>query len=171
MTRSILTAQYVAKSCKLPLLAHADIFEKYGIYEEAADGTKIGKPGSDRKHFNERFPGLELPAALGHEGWYNRPVETEELFLQRSKQVALNFERRHADSDDCVAMVTHGDLIDQLVNELTGAGRHPENYASHWDANWAFHNTSITRIDFISGSRVIVYTNRLQHLAPELVTW
>jgi len=171
MTRSILTAQYVAKACKLPLLAHADIFEKNGIYEEAADGTKIGSPGSDRKHFNERFPDLELPAALGHGGWYNRPFEAEELFLQRSKQVALDFERRHADTDDCVAMVIHGDLIDQLVNELTGAGRHPENYANYWDANWVFHNTSITRIDFISGSRVIVYTNRLQHLPPELVTW
>jgi 2,3-bisphosphoglycerate-dependent phosphoglycerate mutase len=171
MTRSILTAQYVAKSCKLPLLVHADIYEKYGMYEETADGTKFENPGNDRTYFNERFPDLELPAALGHEGWYNRPVETEELFLRRSKQVVLDFEHRHADTDDCVAMVTHGDLIDQLVNGLTGARRHPENYSSYWDANWAFHNTSITRIDFISGSRVFVYTNRLQHLPPELVTW
>ena len=141
------------------------------MYEETADGTKFENPGNDRTYFNERFPDLELPAALGHEGWYNRPVETEELFLRRSKQVVLDFEHRHADTDNCVAMVTHGDLIDQLVNELTGARRHPENYSSYWDANWAFHNTSITRIDFISGSRVFVYTNRLQHLPPELVTW
>lgn len=171
MTRSILTAQYVAKACRLPLFAHADMFEKGGIYELSADGTKIGLAGPDRNHFSERFPDLELPATLGHGGWYNRPAETEDLFLRRSKQVALDIERRHADTDDCVAMVVHGDLIDQFINELTGARRRPENYSNHWVANWAFHNTSITRIDYVSGSRVIVYTNRLQHLAAELVTW
>ena len=171
MARSIFTAQYVAKACRLPLFAHADIFEKDGLYEVSADGTKIGLPGPDRNHFSERFPDLELPATLGHGGWYNRPVETEDLFLRRSKQVALDIERRHADTDDCVAMVAHGDLIDQIVNELTGARRHPENYSNQWFANWVFHNASITRIDYVSGSRVIVYMNRLQHLPPELVTW
>ena len=171
MTRSILTAQYVAKACRLPLFAHADIFERGGIYERCADGTKIGLPGPDRSYFNERFPDLELPETLGSGGWYNRPPETEELFLRRSKQIVLDIERRHADTDDCVAMVVHGDLLDQLINELIGARRHPENYSNHWVANWAFHNTSITRIDCVSGSRVIVYTNRLQHLPPELVTW
>lgn len=171
MTRSILTAQYIAKACGLPLFAHADIFEKDGIYEIAADGTKIGISGPDRNYFSERFPDLELPASLGNGGWYNRPFETEEMFLQRSKQIVLDFVGRHADTDDCVAMVIHGDLIDQLVNELTGAVRHSDNYDNHWVANWAFHNTSITRIDFVSGSRAIVYTNQLQHLPPELVTW
>jgi 2,3-bisphosphoglycerate-dependent phosphoglycerate mutase len=171
MTRSILTAQYVSRSCNLPLLADADIFEKCGIYEETVDETKAGLPGPDREYFEKRFPKLKLPAVLGHGGWYNRPYETEVKFLQRSIQVALDLRRRHENTDDCVAMVIHGDLIDQLINEVTGAGRHPENYANYWDANWVFHNTSLTRIDFISGSRVVVYTNRLQHLPPELVTW
>jgi broad specificity phosphatase PhoE len=93
------------------------------------------------------------------------------MFLQRSKKIVLDFMRRHAGTDDCVAMVSHGNLIDQFVNELTGARREPDNYDNHWVANWAFHNTSITRIDFVSGSRAIVYTNQLQHLPPELVSW
>lgn len=79
-------------------------------------------------------------------------------------------ERRHGDTDDHVAMVVHVDLLDQLVNEVIGAERHPENYTNHWIANWAFHNTSITRVDYIDGSRTVVYINRLQHLPPELVT-
>ena len=171
MIRAILTAQYVAKACGLPLLADADIHESGGIYELSDDGTKIGLPGPDRGYFNERFPDLELPEILGQGGWINYQIETKEMFLQRSKKIVLDFMRRHAGTDDCVAMVSHGNLIDQFVNELTGARREPDNYDNHWVANWAFHNTSITRIDFISGSRVIVYTNRLQHLPPELVTW
>jgi 2,3-bisphosphoglycerate-dependent phosphoglycerate mutase len=171
MTRSILTAQYIAEACGLPLTAHADIFEKGGIYERHDDGTKTGLPGPDRRDFNERFPDLQLPAALGDGGWYDRPPETEEQFLQRSKHVVADIERRHADTGDCVAMVVHGDLLDQLINELVGARRHPENYSNHWVANWACHNTSITRVDYVSGSRMVVYTNRLQHLPPELVTW
>lgn len=171
MTRSILTAQYVTNACKLPLVAHADIFEKGGIFEHSADGTKIGLPAPDRAHFNARFPELELPTSVGHGGWYNREFETEEQFLQRSRQVVLDVERRHLGSDDQVAMIIHGDLIDQLINEFTGLGRHVDNYATHWVANWAVHNTSITRIDFDAGSRVVVYTNRIQHLGPELVTW
>jgi len=171
MVRSILTAQYIARVCGLPLMADANVFERHGIYEETADGTKTGLPGSDRNYLSERFPDLELPHTLGHGGWYDRSSETDESFLERAKIVALDFVRRHVDSDDSVAMVIHGDLIDQLINELTGAGRHPDNYDNHWTANWAFHNTSVTRIDFVFGSRAVVYTNRLQHLPPDLVTW
>jgi 2,3-bisphosphoglycerate-dependent phosphoglycerate mutase len=171
MTRSILTAQYIAEACGLPLCAHADIFEKGGIYERRDDGGKIGLPGPDRSYFNKRFPGLQLPETLDGGGWYDRPHETDEAFLERSKQVVEDVERRHGDTDDCVAMVIHGDLLDQYLNELTGAERLTENYSRHWVGNWAFHNTSITRIDYVAGSRSIVYTNRLQHLPPELVTW
>jgi 2,3-bisphosphoglycerate-dependent phosphoglycerate mutase len=171
MTLSILTAQYIAQACDLPLCSHADIFEKGGIYQRHDDGDKTGLPGPDRGYFNDRFPGLELPESLGRGGWYDRPHETDEVFVQRSKQVVADIERRHADTDDCVALVIHGDLLDQYLNELTGAERLMANYSSHWFGNWAFHNTSITRIDYVAGSRSIVYTNRLQHLPPELVTW
>lgn len=171
MTRSILTAEYVAKACKLPLVAHGDIFENHGIFDQTEDGTKVGLPGPDRDYFNKRFPGLQLPPGITQDGWYNRPFETTEMFLQRSKQVAADFARRHIGSDDSVAMIIHGNLIDQLINEFTGLGRQDENYDSHWEANWATHNTSITRIDFNARSRVIVYTNRLEHLPAELTTW
>lgn len=171
MTRSILTAQYVANACGLPLVAHPDIFENQGIFELAEDGTKTGLPGPDRGYFEKRFPDLQLPDGLNDSGWYNRPHETDELFLQRAERVAVDFVRRHAGSDDTVALVIHGNLIDQLINVFTGLGRHDDNYDSHWEANWVTHNTSITRIDFKSKSKVVVYTNRLEHLTPDLITW
>lgn len=171
MTRSIATARYVARACQLPLVAHPDIFEKGGVYELRADGSRNGLPGPDRRYFAASFPDLRLPRTLGDGPWYDRPFETEAPFLQRVRAALEDIRRRHADTDDRVALVSHGDFMDQLINQLAGVERRPENYSNHWVANWAFHNTSITRVDLESGSRVIVYTNRLRHLPPELVTW
>lgn len=171
MTRSILTAQYVAKACGLPFRAHPDIFENQGIFNLAEDGSKTGLPGPDRSYFEQRFPDLQLPDGMGAGGWYDRPHETREVFLQRAQQVASEFSNRHSGSDDSVALVIHGNLIDQLLNVFTGVERKSENYDGHWEANWATHNTSITRIDFTARSQVVVYSNRLDHLPPELITW
>ena len=82
-----------------------------------------------------------------------------------------DIKQRHAHTNDVVGMVVHGDFIDQFVNEIAGLKRHADNYKSMWVANWAFHNTSITRIDFLAGAEVIVYTNRLAHLPESLITW
>ncbi len=171
MTRSILTADYIARAADVPLVADADIFEKQGMYDVAPDGVKSGIPGPDRSYFAERFPHLALPETIGDAGWYDRPHETDDVFLGRAGKVARDIEARHGGTDDHVALVIHGDLIDQLVNEFTGLPRRPENYAHHWVANWAFHNTSITRIDADAGARVVVYTNRAQHLPADLITW
>lgn len=171
MTRSILTAQYIAEACGLSVVAHPDIFEQGGIYEHGDDGSRAGLPGPSQGYFRERFPTLQLPDWVGDEGWYNRPPETEAVFVVRMKAVVDDIKRRHSHSEDCVAMVVHGDFIDQFVNEITGMPRHPKNYQSKWVANWAFHNTSITRIDFIADAQVVVYTNRLAHLPASLVSW
>ena len=171
MTRSILTARYVAEACRLPLVAHPDLFERGGIYETSDDGANVGLPGPGRSYFQSLCADLHLPDNLDEEGWYNRPFETEEMFVERTREVVRDIEQRHADTDDSVGLVIHGDLIDQMINELMDTRRHPKNYDSPWVANWAFHNTSITRVDCVSGARSVVFTNRIEHLSAEMVSW
>ena len=171
MTRSILTAGYIAKACGLVSCAHPDIFERGGIYELDSDGVAKGAPGPDRRYFETRFPQLLLPEGLAEKGWYDRPVETDDEFIVRTRRAMQNVLGKHADTADRVAMVVHGDFIDQFVNELLGVARRQQNYSASWAANWATHNTSITRFDFEAGSQVVVYTNRLDHLPVDLVTW
>ncbi len=171
MTRSVLTAEYIANACELELHALPDIFEKYGIYEFSNDGVMHGLPGPDRRYFDRQFPDLGLPEGLGDNGWWNKPAESEQAFLERMRAVVENLILHRADSDDCIAMVTHGDFIDQFINELMGVQRHNHNYRSDWVANWAFHNTSISRIDFVNGSHNVVYLNRIEHLPTGLITW
>ena len=171
MTRSILTAEYIAGACDLELEALPDIFEKHGIYDAGSDGNPRGLPGPGRAYFEQRFPRLGLPREINPDGWWNRPFEDDDAFVERMQKVVTDTRQRLNESDACIAMVVHGDFIDQFVNELMGVERHRHNYANHWVANWAFHNTSISRIDFVDGSHNVVYMNRIDHLPNELVTW
>ena len=171
MTRSIATAEYVAGACGLALEALPDIFEQHGIYEAGEDGELRGLAGPDREYFEQRFPGLALPDGLDGSGWWNRPYEEEDAFVTRVRSVVAGLRARFDGSDERVAMVTHGDFIDQFVNELMGVDRLRHNYANHWVANWTLHNTSITRVDFVDGAHNVVYVNRIDHLPRELVTW
>ena len=171
MTRSILTAEYVARACGLQLEAMSDLFEKYGIYDFDESRQRRGLPGQARSYFEERFPDLKLPEDFNDDGWWNRPAEDEDSFLQRMRVVVERFSQRLHGSDETVALVAHGDFIDQFVNELMGVDRHRHNYDNHWVANWTFHNTSVSRVDFVDGSHNVVYLNKIDHLTPELVTW
>ncbi len=171
MTRSILTAQYIAGACDLELQALPDIFEKNGIYEFDEEGNMRGLPGHGLSYFTNRFPGVSLPADLPEEGWWDRPAETHDHFQGRVQSVVENVRTRHAHTDDCIAMVVHGDFMDQFINELMEVPRHEHNYKSDWVANWAFRNPPISRIDFVRGSHNVVYLNRIDHLPAELITW
>lgn len=171
MSRSILTAEYIASACGLELQALPDIFEKHGIYQLDEQGNMHGLPGPGRDYFGERFPGLALPEDFNDSGWWNRPVEDEGAFLQRMTAVVAGMRERLRDNDEVVALVVHGDFIDQFINELMGVVRHQPNYDSHWVGNWTFHNTSISRIDFVAGGASVVYLNRIDHLSNDLISW
>ena len=171
MTRSVLTAEYISKTCGLDLHALPDIFEKNGVYEYDENGIMGGLPGPDRRYFEQRFPGLKLPDGLNSEGWWNRPAESHEEFIDRMRSVVADIKQRHAGNDDCIAMVAHGDFIDQFINELMAVPRHDHNYQGDWVANWTFHNTSISRIDFSGTANTVVYLNRIDHLPTDLISW
>ena len=171
MTRSILTAEYIAEACQLPLVALPDIFERMGLYDQNENGEWVGVPGPNAQQFSDQFPNLTLPKSVGNEGWYNRPIETDSQFVERVKSSLATVKARHLESDDVVGMVVHGDYVDQSINEIMEVSRHPANYKGAWIENWATHNTSISRIDFIKGSYSIVYLNRVDHLPNELISW
>ena len=171
MTRSILTAEYIARACGIELQALPDIFEKHGIYDVDPEGNLRGLPGPGRDYFESRFPQLGLPRQFNDDGWWSRPAEDEAAFLERMRKVVAWTRQRLDGNDDNVALVAHGDFIDQFLNELMGVVRHQPNYDNHWVANWTFHNTSISRIDFVRGGHNVVYLNRIDHLPNELVTW
>jgi broad specificity phosphatase PhoE len=72
--------------------------------------------------------------------------------------------RALADSDDRIALVTHGTFTDSLLKALFGQLPSNRQYYHHY-------NTAITRIDFVDRHRLMVrYLNRVAHLPPEMVS-
>ncbi len=171
MTRSLLTAGYIADAIGVQAEALPDIFEWGGIFELDENGYPEGLPGPNRAYFEERFPDVKLPESLGEAGWYNRPYETEAMFVERVSQLVTEFKSHYLHTDICVAMVVHGDLIDQFINELVGLKRNPTAYQSPWGGMWSSHNASISRIDFKGDGPTLIYFNRIDHLPADLVTW
>ena len=171
MTRTMMTGTPVARKLGLPLIALENTFENGGIYEVQEDGKPLGLPGPGRSYFTNRFPHIRLPDSVDETGWYNRPYETNAMFIKRMKQVVPETLVRHGGTQDTVGLIAHGDFIDQFINELMGVRRLPANYEGYWEANWAFNNTAVSRIDFEGGSPTIVYLNRIDHLPAELITW
>ena len=170
MTRSIQTAAYIAQARGMRLTALDDVFERGGLYKRDEDDNRVALPGPARAYFTTRFPELILPKSLGETGWYNRRFETVEMFVERMKRVVPELINRHLGTEDSVALVAHGHFIDQFLNELMGVERHPHNYSDKWEVNWAFHNTAISRIDFVRRTQFVIYLNRIDHLSPDLIT-
>jgi broad specificity phosphatase PhoE len=71
--------------------------------------------------------------------------------------------RRFAETDEKIALVTHGGFVDSLISALFSLPP-----ADH--IRFSKHNTSITRIDITSQWTKLRYLNRVDHLPPDLIT-
>jgi 2,3-bisphosphoglycerate-dependent phosphoglycerate mutase len=164
MTRAIQTAEIIAECLDLPLVAWLDLHEEGGLnLDDPASGEPVGQPGPLRSYFVQRFPSLILPEGFPEGGWWNRPWETQPQRIERAQRFAQQLFQRHPNSDDRVALVSHGGFYNRLIAFLLGL---PENGA--W---WLpLNNTAISRIDFLPTQTHLIYHNRLDHLPPELIS-
>jgi 2,3-bisphosphoglycerate-dependent phosphoglycerate mutase len=165
MVRAVMTGKFIAEALDVPLVAWEDLHERGGIYlADPETGEKNCLPGKDRSYFTEHFPGLWLPDSMGEQGWWNyRPYETSEICIQRARRFLQGLLDRHGNSDDHVAVVSHGGFFNDFLRILLGLTRK--------DRCWfSMYNTAITRIDFHPDLIELVYQNRVDHLSGELIT-
>jgi 2,3-bisphosphoglycerate-dependent phosphoglycerate mutase len=164
MVRSVATAAAVSLKCDLQPAAWPEVHERMGIFlEDEQTGELIGRPGKSRSYFQEHYPDLLLPDSLNEHGWWNRPAETEEQWRQRARDFLAELSKRHGNSEDRVAIVTHGGFYHEVLSALAGDSKQ----SGVW---FTMHNTGITRIDFHSDHASLIYHNRLERLPPELVS-
>ena len=167
MVRSMDTAGAIARRIPLTPVVWEDLHEIGGIwlYDEAT-GKPAGLPGRNRAFFEARYPGFILPEGLDDKGWWNRPLEPHEERVTRAKRFIKALREKHGQTDDRVAVVSHGGFYNYLLGALLDI---PISYppASVW---FALNNAGITRIDFKAERMIMVYQNRVDFLPPELVT-
>ena len=171
MERAIQTGTYIAQAKQMPLLVWEMVHEWGGIYEDDYEsGEKRGLPGANRAFFAEKYPHLVLPEELDDTGWWNRPFEPRDACYGRAQQFLQALHERHGDSDDQVAIVTHGGFFYSFISALLDNW---EAKAPLPDANqvwFAVNNASITRIDFNDTHIRMAYLNRVDFLPTELIT-
>lgn len=163
MVRAAHTASLVGQAIGLSPVVWEDIHEAGGIYLDGEDGSKIGLPGKNRAYFEERFPALTLPVTIGENGWWNhRPFESDDERAERAGRAWRTLLDRHGGTDDHVAMVSHGEFFVRFLAAALGL-----NAA---DRVWfSMGNTAISRMS-LRDDVAVIYTNRLTHLPPELVS-
>lgn len=164
MVRAVTTGTIVAQALGLPLAAWEDLHETGGIYvEDEQTGQCIGQPGNNRAYFEAHYPHLVLPEALDEAGWWNRPFEEREQRQARAQRFLRDLLERHGSGDDRVAVISHGAFYNYFLSALLDWPR-KEGY---W---FLLNNAAITRIDLHDDRVVLVYLNRFEFLARELVT-
>ena len=169
MVRAVSTATPLAEAVRLPLHTWYDVHETGGIFlDDLTTGEPAGLPGKTRADFEARFPNLVLPAELDHTGWWNRPFETEEERPIRAQRFLTDLLTRHGNTDDRVAVVSHGGFFNRFLRALLKWS--PVN--GEWPSGTWFdiNNAAISRFDVNGDSLRIVYLNRTDHLPGELIT-
>lgn len=164
MVRSVATATYVAQATGLTLVGWPEIHECGGIYEDGEEeGQRFGLPGKTRSYFTQHYRHLVLPESVTDDGWWNKPFETYEDRPQRAAQVYQMLLERHGQTNDRVAIVSHGGFYMELMRVFFKIGE--ENC---W---YMMNNTGISRFDFRDNGEIsLIYHNRTEHLPETLIT-
>ena len=164
--RAAHTASIVGQAIGLSPVLWEDLHECGGLYLDGANGEKIGQPGKNRAWFEERFPTLTVPATIGDEGWWNhRPVETGDERLARAARVWQALIERHGNTDDHVALVSHGDFFVRFMTVVLEIGLREHLWMG-------MQNTAIARIDYAERGDLlaVLYTCRVAHLPLDMIT-
>lgn len=164
MVRAVHTARTVAHKLGLPLTGWIDLHEEGGIYlEDPETGAIQGMPGKSRAYFSRYYPELTIPAEVSEGGWWGRPRESGEEARARAERVLEMLLVRHGESEDHVALVSHGGFYTHFMSALFNLGVEQAYF-------FALNNTAMTRVDFEDGRIQVTYMNRLDFMPKHLVT-
>lgn len=164
MVRAVLTGEILAEALGIPLIAWEDIHETGGIfYYDSETGKPLGQPGKDRSYFEAHHPGLILSDAMNDSGWWDRPFEPTSERTARAGRVFQTLQERHGNSDDRIALVSHGGFYNHLIMAMQGL----EKLAGFW---YLMNNAALSRFDFNEEGITLAYHNRLDYLPDQLVT-
>lgn len=170
MRRALQTAQPISYAFGLPMKIWVDVHEWGGMFLEDVDDDKLitGYTGMTRSQIEEHFPEAVCPDNVTQNGWWDIAMgrESVEHAVMRSIRVVLAI-REHANSDEHIAIVTHGGFIDSFIKALLDQAPRLAP-----DLFYLNYNTGVTRIDFNEkpDKLRITYLNRVDHLPHDLRT-
>jgi 2,3-bisphosphoglycerate-dependent phosphoglycerate mutase len=165
MLRAVETGTTVAETLCLPLIAWEELHEQGGIYlNDKETGKPNGLPGKTRSFFRANFPNFILPPDLDETGWWHgRPYESFELGIVRAQNILTDLMIRHGNSNDKVAVISHGGFYNSFLGVLLNMPIQNEIW-------FRMNNAALTRIDFLGDEVRIAYMNRMDYLPARLIS-
>ena len=132
--------------------------------KDSIEADKVSQPGATPALLKEKYPRYIVPSTMPDTGWWNRPYEKMEECYQRSGRVLETLLEKHGDTEDKVAVVSHGIFFNNLMFQLFGFS--PENIRFYF----GIQNVSITRVDMNAETKKLVYQNRVEFLPAHLIS-
>lgn len=171
MLRTLQTAQPAATSLGIHPETWVDVHEHGGVFDnQSDDGSPVGRSGLSSSQIAEMFPGYVIGDGIDEDGWWRGDEEDRHTCDGRAIRVAARlWEMAEEFGDERIAIVTHGTFMDSLLTAILG--RLPGN-----EFHFSHYNTGITRVDYTRSWRdktpllLVRYTNRVDHLTPDLIT-
>lgn len=165
MVRAVETGVQISRAIGLPPVAWEDVHEEGGIYlEDEQSQERVGLPGKSRAYFQAHYPELVLPEEMNDSGWWNeRPFEEVEARRRRAKRFLADLLVRHGDTQDRVAIVSHGGFYNLFIHTILD--RPARN--GLW---FTMYNAGISRLDIEEYGSSLVYHNRVDFLPGDLIT-
>jgi 2,3-bisphosphoglycerate-dependent phosphoglycerate mutase/probable phosphoglycerate mutase len=166
MRRALETCQPIAEKLRLIPEVWVELHEHGGMYkDEGEKGGIVGYSGMTRAEMQQAFPHFSLPPTVTDAGWYDPADGAEDIAgcQARAIRVATAL-RAQASSDERVALITHGTFSSCLLKALL-------NLLPAHDMHFNHYNAGVSRVDFRKdGTTVLRFTNRMQHLKPDLTS-
>ncbi|MHB8855502.1 MAG: histidine phosphatase family protein [Bellilinea sp.] len=163
MARAVLTANTVAEKIDLPLVGLEDAHEGGGVYlEDEKSGELNGQPGKTPEELKSLSDRLVLPE-LNPNGWWNRPFEVREERVARARRLLAYLLEQHGGTGDKIALFSHAAFFNYFVAAVFELDQRPP--------VWVYlNNTGVSRFDFNGEENALVYSNRTEHLTPNLLS-
>ena len=163
MARAVLTANTVAEKIDLPLVGLEDAHEGGGVYlEDEKSGELNGQPGKTPEELKSLSDRLVLPE-LNQNGWWNRPFEVREERVARARRLLASLLEQHGGTGDKIALFSHAAFFNYFVAAVFELDQRPP--------VWVYlNNTGVSRFDFNGEENALVYSNRTEHLTPNLLS-
>ena len=172
MERAIQTGSIIARHLDVPLIALPDCHEVGGIYLERIVGDKpviSMEYGLNASYIQATYPFLRLEHHIHDKGWWPGGKEDRELVAERATRVIDFIRHRHGETDDRVALITHGGFFNYLFRALC---RCEMNFAAdqRYPYRFMYNNCGISRFDMPDEMAQFIYHNKTDFLPDELIT-
>ena len=170
MVRAVQTVAPIAQALDQQVTGLVKAYEVGGVYR-TTDSYESPYPGLKRAELLQCCPNLVLPPVVTDEGWYFRSIEPRIEAWSRAERVISRLMILYGNSNDLVALVSHGMFIQLLWRVLVGW--QPNLSTPLLDAWFCMNNTGTVFLsspgDF--GEKASIYwINRTDHLSPDQLT-